>query len=73
MKCNKKNRVYWTERLKEHLQLPKNIDNTTLTHNVKKETSIEFKRDLKALNHDNIRHYTTVPLIKAKLSERVLF
>ena len=30
------NCVYWAERLKEHLQLPKNIDNTTLKHNVKK-------------------------------------
>jgi len=38
IKCNKKNCVYWTERLKEHLQLPKNIDNITLKHNVKKET-----------------------------------
>jgi len=35
MKC-----VYWTERLKEHLQLPYN--NPTLTHKDKKETSIEF-------------------------------
>jgi len=38
IKCNKKNFVYWAERLKEHLQLPKNIDNTTLKHSIKNDT-----------------------------------